>query len=405
MQGHWRQKLIASAAGLCLLASGCASIDVGAASNPDALFAKQDLTASKGLAARDLSAGECGLFVWTGSSKRFILFAQNGQQAVLAGENSELRLQPAVIPTGADAFGQYPAQIFKDDFDNLYTLKFDAPVTLDQGLRYASGTWRFNTQDGWDKVIPVYGLSTCIPSGGVGTDVPYSEEVMLDPAPYETKLKKLVRDLEREKTAPRMRALAYNNVSSPAQTSPVNSAPPVVLETAPVTQMAAIPDNPTPAANPVQSLPKIEVQPAVMTRTYPSTGEPSQSQREAPILPESSDVEAVAEIEMPAKIGALDIPVFEGTKVDDKPARYSVQIAALRTAKDAESVRDKVKTFGPEYADQDYHIVRADLGEKGVYYRLRVKGFESYKRAASFCWELKEKDQDCFALRRDRSSK
>jgi len=379
-----------------------------APAKPGALFAKQDLTANKGLAARNLSAGECGLFVWTGNSKRFILFAQNGHQAVLAGENSELPLQPAVIPTGADAFGQYPAQIFKDDFDNLYTLKFDAPVTLDQGLRYASGTWRFNTKDGWDKVIPVYGLSTCIPSGGVGADVPYSEEVTLDPAPYETKLKQLVRDLEREKKAPRIRALAYNNVSNPASPAPA-SAPPAILETPPITQMAAIPDNPAPAANPVQSLPKIEVQPAVMTRTYPSMPAPAAPISETPILPEPSDIETPPKTAAPDRTAALDFPAIaipkpvEPAKAENKTASYMVQIAALRSVEDAEAVRDRVKSLGPEFADQDYHIIRADLGKKGIYYRLRVKGFESYKLATSFCWELKEKDQDCFALKHARS--
>jgi len=51
--------------------------------------ATQSADKSNGLSARTLTAGDCGLFVWTGDSqKRFVLFSQsqNGSAAWLSPE-------------------------------------------------------------------------------------------------------------------------------------------------------------------------------------------------------------------------------------------------------------------------------------------------------------------------------
>ena len=40
-------------------------------------------------------------------------------------------------------------------------------------------------------------------------------------------------------------------------------------------------------------------------------------------------------------------------------------------------------------------VERADLGDKGIYYRLRLGPFASRDAAADYCLGLKDRGQDC----------
>jgi len=46
-------------------------------------------------------------------------------------------------------------------------------------------------------------------------------------------------------------------------------------------------------------------------------------------------------------------------------------------------------------------VVKADLGAKGVYYRLRLGGFESQAQAQSACGKLKSRGLSCFVSKAD----
>ena len=41
-------------------------------------------------------------------------------------------------------------------------------------------------------------------------------------------------------------------------------------------------------------------------------------------------------------------------------------------------------------------VVRADLGAKGIYYRLRLGGFENQSEAQGVCGKLKSRGVSCF---------
>jgi cell division protein FtsN len=51
-----------------------------------------------------------------------------------------------------------------------------------------------------------------------------------------------------------------------------------------------------------------------------------------------------------------------------------------------------------ELAGKTYSIVKADLGAKGTYYRLRVGSFASKREAAAFCDTLSAKGQSCYPV-------
>ena len=42
------------------------------------------------------------------------------------------------------------------------------------------------------------------------------------------------------------------------------------------------------------------------------------------------------------------------------------------------------------------NVVRADLGDRGVFYRLRVTGLDNKKQARRLCSRLKKRGTSCF---------
>ena len=73
-----------------------------------------------------------------------------------------------------------------------------------------------------------------------------------------------------------------------------------------------------------------------------------------------------------------------------------LQIGAFRSNGDAVAQWNRVQArIGDFLDDKTYHVEEADLGERGVYHRLRIGPFVSKDAASSFCAELKTRGQDC----------
>lgn len=72
-----------------------------------------------------------------------------------------------------------------------------------------------------------------------------------------------------------------------------------------------------------------------------------------------------------------------------------VQLGAYRSEEEAEAAFAKMQKKFSELEEMDAIIVKADLGAKGVYYRLRVGGFADAASAKEFCGELSGKGQAC----------
>lgn len=82
------------------------------------------------------------------------------------------------------------------------------------------------------------------------------------------------------------------------------------------------------------------------------------------------------------------------------PARkitgWSVQLASATTEDSAWSTWKKMQARNKALASQEPVVVRADLGAKGVFYRVRLVGFESQGDANRACSKLKAKGVKCF---------
>jgi len=83
----------------------------------------------------------------------------------------------------------------------------------------------------------------------------------------------------------------------------------------------------------------------------------------------------------------------------DRNGAYLVQVAALRDPNGAERAWLRLSSSYPGlFAGAEKRIQRADLGARGVFYRLRVGAFASRDAAAEFCDALKSAGKDCIIV-------
>jgi hypothetical protein len=78
-------------------------------------------------------------------------------------------------------------------------------------------------------------------------------------------------------------------------------------------------------------------------------------------------------------------------------ATYTVQVGAYRTETAARKVQEDISSrYNTMSATAIFNIIKADLGSKGVYYRLRITNFLNKKDAKDFCQDLAAHGKPCF---------
>jgi cell division septation protein DedD len=104
--------------------------------------------------------------------------------------------------------------------------------------------------------------------------------------------------------------------------------------------------------------------------------------------------------EEPPAEQAAEVPAEEpAAEPASEPQRitgWSVQLASATTEDAAWSTWKKMKARHKVLADKDPVVVRADLGTKGTFYRVRLIGFDNQGDASSACSKLKSKGVKCF---------
>jgi len=135
---------------LCLVLAAC--VTPGPKPEPVATSEKA------GLSARNLAAGECGLFIWTAdAAKTFTLFAGNAQIALLKkGEEIVLTEKSPTTPPSL-------SREFVDVDGTKYNLTLLSPQQIEGGARYGSGRLVYLDDEGWEKIVPIVGLYGCQP--------------------------------------------------------------------------------------------------------------------------------------------------------------------------------------------------------------------------------------------------
>jgi len=80
---------------------------------------------------------------------------------------------------------------------------------------------------------------------------------------------------------------------------------------------------------------------------------------------------------------------------------WVVQVASVRDQSDATALWTRIERKFPSLAGRSYaDIKRVDLGDKGIYYRLRVAGLADKSAAQSLCANFKAGGQDCLVTRK-----
>lgn len=75
---------------------------------------------------------------------------------------------------------------------------------------------------------------------------------------------------------------------------------------------------------------------------------------------------------------------------------YIIQLLSVRTAEQADNEFKRIsRKYKDLISDREPLIIPRDLGEKGIYYRVNIAGFETKSAASSLCNRLKERGQDC----------
>ncbi len=109
-------------------------------------------------------------------------------------------------------------------------------------------------------------------------------------------------------------------------------------------------------------------------------------------------VEKIVEVEtVPEETAAAETSVADEPTSDTANATgWSVQITSATTEDAAWSSWKKMKARHKALASKEPVVVRADLGTKGVFYRIRLVGFDSQSDANSECAKLKSKGVKCY---------
>ncbi len=112
----------------------------------------------------------------------------------------------------------------------------------------------------------------------------------------------------------------------------------------------------------------------------------------------SPSASQAALVEAPAPTGAPQLapsPTF----VANGP--YVAQLAALQSAAAADVAWQRLSSRAPAlFAAANLDVERADLGQRGVYYRVRAGYFADRVNAARFCERIRQMGQDCIAAAR-----
>ena len=156
--------------------------------------------------------------------------------------------------------------------------------------------------------------------------------------------------------------------ATPAPVAPAPAAP---------VKVAAAPAKPVPAMKPSQLPP----QPA------------------APIGPATAPPRALnaAAAPAPAPVKPVPVPAANAPAASAAGGSFVLQIGAYKSQADADTAWTTYKTkHASLLSGYSPDVRQADLGEKGIWYRLRIAGFPSKDVASALCDRLKADGGGCF---------
>src|ERR1700694_634613 len=165
-------------------------------------------------------------------------------------------------------------------------------------------------------------------------------------------------------------------------------------------------DQPDGAASPVTAAPPPPAKPAAAAKTSPAAprNQPSDanakaSSANAPLSLGAAGTQPAPAAETRTRVAATN-PVQAAPSGGGGSGGYLVQVSSQRNEADAQaSYRALQSKFPTVLGSRAPLIKRADLGEKGVYYRAMVGPFGTPDEASQFCSSLKNAGGQCVVQR------
>lgn len=127
---------------------------------------------------------------------------------------------------------------------------------------------------------------------------------------------------------------------------------------------------------------------------------------ETAVTPQDEPIQIASVQPIPERVGPTIVDVEEET-MPALPATsrfaatgsYQVQLSALRSRDAARSAWAGFQRSAPDlFMGANLDIQRADLGAKGVFFRLRVGSFADREAAKGFCADVKAAGKDCMVV-------
>jgi hypothetical protein len=119
---------------------------------------------------------------------------------------------------------------------------------------------------------------------------------------------------------------------------------------------------------------------------------------EAAVTPREGPETVLADAETPVVVGPPQLgaaPDF----VSNGP--YVAQLAALQSEAAVDQAWRRLSSRAPQlFADARLDTQRADLGQRGIYYRVRAGYFADRANASRFCDRIRQMGQDCIVAAR-----
>ncbi|WP_417789086.1 SPOR domain-containing protein [Terasakiella pusilla] len=102
----------------------------------------------------------------------------------------------------------------------------------------------------------------------------------------------------------------------------------------------------------------------------------------------------------PKQVAAATPPAPKPTATENPTSGYLMQILSSKSESGVETTWKKIKANNGDIVNGlNANIVKADLGDKGIYYRLRLGPVQSGDEAKNICAKLKKRDVGCFIVR------
>ena len=178
-----------------------------------------------------------------------------------------------------------------------------------------------------------------------------------------------------------------------AETAPPPATPQAAGDSQPVAAPAPVPPEPEAAA--AQPVPEPPPAPSVAApaAVAPSAAAPSAA---APTAAAPGDTAAQVAAQVATPIAALIATLPEA-----KTGGFVVQLAALRSRDGARPAWASLQKAHPKLlGGRELAIQKADLGDRGIFYRVRAGFFADRAAARGLCNALKARGQDCLVTKR-----